>query len=133
MPVRVRVRVCVCVCVRVRARVCVCVWVWVNVCARVCVRGNATVPEAPSRSAQIAGATVEVPHGRGTQGVLLGYSRGVQGHEVLKWYSKGLQIVGATKFRTASAEIADRIRRLVEVLQSGLQVSTLFSTRFVRP
>ena len=35
-----------------------------------------------------------------------------------------MQIVGAAKFRTASAEIADRIRRLVEVLQSGLQVST---------
>jgi hypothetical protein len=35
------------------------------------------------------------------------------------------QIVGAAKFRTASAEIADKIRRLVEVLQSGLQV---FST-----
>ncbi len=32
------------------------------------------------------------------------------------------QIVGAAKFRTASAEIADKIRRLVEVLQSGLQV-----------
>ncbi len=32
------------------------------------------------------------------------------------------QIVGASKFRTASAEIADKIRRLVEVLQSGLQV-----------
>ena len=56
--------------------------------------------------------------------VLLGYSRGVQGHGVLKWYSKGLQIAGANKFRTASAEIADKIRRLVEVLQSGLQVST---------
>jgi hypothetical protein len=100
---------------------------------RVCMRENATaVPEAPSRSAQIAGATVEVPHGRGTQGVLLGYSRGVPGHGVLKWYSKGLQIAGAAKFRTASAEIADKIRRLVEVLQSGLQV---FSTRFgsVRP
>jgi hypothetical protein len=34
------------------------------------------------------------------------------------------QIVGAAKFRTASTEIADKIRRLVEVLQSGLQVST---------
>ncbi len=32
------------------------------------------------------------------------------------------QIAGAAKFRTASAEIADKIRRLVEVLQSGLQV-----------
>jgi hypothetical protein len=32
------------------------------------------------------------------------------------------QIVGANKFRTASAEIADKIRRLVEVLQSDLQV-----------
>jgi hypothetical protein len=32
------------------------------------------------------------------------------------------QIVGAAKFRTASAEIAGKIRRLVEVLQSGLQV-----------
>ena len=32
------------------------------------------------------------------------------------------QIVGAAKFCTASAEIADKIRRLVEVLQSGLQV-----------
>jgi hypothetical protein len=34
----------------------------------------------------------------------------------------GRQIVGASKFRAASAEIADKIRRLVEVLQSGLQV-----------
>ncbi len=32
------------------------------------------------------------------------------------------QIAGAAKFRTASAEIADKIRRLVEVLQSDLQV-----------
>jgi hypothetical protein len=36
--------------------------------------------------------------------------------------SRSCQIVGANKFRTASAEIADKIRRLVEVLQSGLQV-----------
>jgi hypothetical protein len=44
------------------------------------------------------------------------------------------QIVGAAKFRTASAEIADKIRRLVEVLQSGLQVfSTLFSTPIQYP
>ncbi len=34
------------------------------------------------------------------------------------------QIAGAAKFRAASAEIADKIRRLVEVLQSGLQVRT---------
>jgi hypothetical protein len=36
--------------------------------------------------------------------------------------ARHFQIVGANKFRTASAEIADKIRRLVEVLQVGLQV-----------
>jgi hypothetical protein len=36
-----------------------------------------------------------------------------------------LQIVGANKFCSVSAEIADNIRRHVEVLQSGLQVLSL--------
>ena len=36
--------------------------------------------------------------------------------------ARHFQIVGANKFRTASAEIADKIRRLVEILQVGLQV-----------
>ncbi len=34
----------------------------------------------------------------------------------------GFQIVGANVFRAASAEAADTIRRLVDVLQVGLQV-----------
>jgi hypothetical protein len=34
----------------------------------------------------------------------------------------GFQIVSANKFRPASAEIVGKIRRLVDVLQVGLQV-----------
>ena len=51
---------------------------------------------------------------------------GLSGQACIAQPSRGLtkwmQIVGANKFRTRSAEIADKIRRLVEVLQSGLQV-----------
>ena len=36
--------------------------------------------------------------------------------------ARHFQIVCANKFRTASAEITDKIRRLVEILQVGLQV-----------
>ncbi len=43
------------------------------------------------------------------------------------------QIVGATKFRSASAEIADKIRRLVEVLQSDLQVREYTDSRVGTP
>lgn len=43
------------------------------------------------------------------------------------------QIAGAAKFRTARAENADKIRRLVEVLQSGLQVREYPTQYSIRP